>query len=562
MIQYEDLLPALDQQVVAVLARQVVDRDDIYRGGFIDADRLVGSNSFSAVASLGYAYLLSGSAFYHSAELLERILMAAEFTRRHRQPSGCFDLLSTNFDSAPDAGFCLQAIAPVVFAAREQADDDGAAQIAEALGEIIRAAVPGMIAGGFHTPNHRWVMSAAMAEAQVLFPDLGATATIEAYLNESIDINADGEYIERSTGVYNAIVNRSLIRAAAALDRPELLEPVRRNLDMSSHLLHADATVVTSISKRQDKGTRVVPTGLADGYHALAHIDGNGFYAAMADYLVDRGGSGLVCLPNFVMHPEWRTVTVERETLSESYRRNYPTSGLWRVRRGQVSATAAIGMTTPFSVVCGKAELVAVKLCSTYFATGQFVGEDFDECGEGVKMLHKGRNGIYPEKEYMGGTYWLPIDEKVDADNWREVRGRRDTYDLPPLEVELKIEEVKGGFDVHVETAGGLDGVPFQIECNFAPGGVFESDSVLLQGQAGQVVFLKSGYGVYRVGNDAIQVGPGEMRHAMWRMRNSEIDETALRVLIALMAPVRRTLQIRCGQWSDAAGALLTIEET
>jgi hypothetical protein len=47
------------------------------------------------------------------------------------------------------------------------------------------------------------------------------------------------------------------------------------------------------------------------------------------------------------------------------------------------------------------------------------------------------------------------------------------------------------------------------------------------------------------------------MEHTMWRMRNSEIDEGRLRVLIALRTPVARTLEIRCGQWSDAQGGFL-----
>ena len=272
-------------------------------------------------------------------EFLQRILLAAEFARRHRNPSGCFDLLTTNFDSAPDTGFVVQAIAPVVFAARQQAtDNEGAAAIAEALGELIRTGAPGIVAGGFHTPNHRWVLVAALAQAQVLYPELEVSATVDAYLGEGIDINADGEYSERSTGVYNAIVNRALIRVAHVLERPDLLEPVRHNLDLSYHLLHADATAVTSISKRQDRDTRAVPTGLADGYHALAHLDDNGFYAAVADLLVVRGG-GLVCLPNYVLYPEWRTTCIERTPLPESYSRVYPASGLWRVRRGAVSAT-------------------------------------------------------------------------------------------------------------------------------------------------------------------------------------------------------------------------------
>ena len=403
--------------------RQVLDAEDPYCGGFMDGDRLVGSQSISAVASLGYAYLLPESRHYRSEELLQRIFLAAEFARRHRNPSGCFDLLTTNFDSAPDTGFVVQAIAPVVFAAREQAaDDEGADEIADALGELVQTAAPGMVAGGFHTPNHRWVLVAALAQAQALYPELEVSETVDAYLGEGIDINADGEYSERSTGVYNAVVNRALLRAAQVLEQSDLLEPVRRNLDLSYHLLHADATAVTSISKRQDRDTRAVPTGLADGYHALAHLDGNGFYAAVADLLVARGGSGLVCLPNYVLHPEWRATCIERTPLPEYYSRVYPASGLWRVRRGAVSATAAAGLTEPFSVVSGQAELAAVKISSTYFATGQFIGEEFAAAGKGVRMQHKGRNRIYPEKDYVGGIYWLPIAGQVNADNWQEVR--------------------------------------------------------------------------------------------------------------------------------------------
>ena len=107
---------------------------------------------------------------------------------------------------------------------------------------------------------------------------------------------------------------------------------MRRNLDLSFHLLHADATVVTSISKRQYRGTRVVPKRLADGYHAMAHIDSNGFYARVAAWLTADGG-GLVCLPNHILNPKWRDEQIYSEPLPQSYHRVYPVSGLWRVRR-------------------------------------------------------------------------------------------------------------------------------------------------------------------------------------------------------------------------------------
>ena len=78
-------------------------------------------------------------------------------------------------------------------------DDEGAQAIAVALGELVQTAEPIMMAGGFHTPNHRWVLVAA--QAQMLYPELRVLPAVEAYLGEGIDINADGEYMERSTGV-------------------------------------------------------------------------------------------------------------------------------------------------------------------------------------------------------------------------------------------------------------------------------------------------------------------------------------------------------------------------
>ena len=72
MIAYAPLVGELDQQVEGVLTRQVLDAASPYCGGFMDSDRLVGSQSISAVASLGYAYLLPESRHYRSEEFLQR----------------------------------------------------------------------------------------------------------------------------------------------------------------------------------------------------------------------------------------------------------------------------------------------------------------------------------------------------------------------------------------------------------------------------------------------------------------------------------------------------------
>jgi hypothetical protein len=545
MIRYEDVVQKLDDQIPGIFPRQVMDEAREDYGGFV-SDGVAAPNSVSTLSTLGYAYLLPESKFYQSDEILARIIAGTQFGRKARRESGCYDLITTNFDSSPDTGFLVGAIAPVVRAARKM-DTDGARQIAQSLGEIIQTAVPGMVAGGFHTPNHRWVLVAALSMALELFPDLDGMDTVEKYLAETIDINADGEYIERCAGVYNAVCNRALRLAADALNRPDLLDPVRRNLDMSYHLLHSDGTVVTSFSGRQDRGQRIVLVNMADSYYNMARRDGNGFYASAADWLcASAPGSVGVLLEPFLTHPEWRVDDLAREPLPESYARVYPTARLWRVRKGKTSATAGAGITAPFSVKHCEVNLTSVNFCASYFAIAQFSGESFEEANGKIRMQHQSKGRLYDFP-----VYYQPLGKPVPYDDFSNLRKERDVYALPALVTDLEIEEADGGFDLSVK-ATGYDRVPFQIACDFAPGGELDFDSGVMHGLAGEVVFLKSGFATYHIGNDAISIGPGAYGHRFWQMRGSEPAPNAFRVLMTFMTPVDQKLAIRCGTWSPA----------
>jgi hypothetical protein len=559
--RYEHLLDSLDQSVEALMARQIQDPSHPHVGGFVNPeDGLASPVGVSAAAAYGYAYLLPGASRYGDLHLVERIEAAAAWARQNRTTGGRFDLLATNFDSSPDTGFTVQALAPVVRAAQRADNDEGAQRIVDSLGEIILSAAPGMVRGGFHTPNHRWVLVSALSMSCEIFPQLKQEVmpTIDAYLAESIDINEDGEFIERSTSVYNPVCDRALRLAGESLGREDLLDAVRSNLEMSYHLMHEDATVVTSFSTRQDRGARAVPVGLADAYYWLARRQDDSRFAAIAEWLVSKGGPGTpVTLEPFLTHPEWRDDTeVVLTPPATTYRKGYRASGLWRVRHEQTSATVAAGMNSPFSLRHGEAELSAVRVSSTYFATGQFVGEQMDiAAGDGsVRLRHMGKNSqtLYPEG-YDGPVYWLPLGDetKVDTSNWVETRARRPTFDLPPMQVVMDVEDVAAAagevaaFDLHLQTEGGLSGVPFQIVCVFEPGGILSTNSAHMQTPAGSSVFLREGEASFRVGSDVIRVGPGACAHTMWHMHNSVDDPDRFRLLITLMTPVDYTLQIR-----------------
>ena len=558
MYGYGAVLDALVERVRNSYPRQILDNGHRDFGGFVSpgygcpsADHGSGAHDLAAACA---AFLAAGSALEGDGELFDRIIPAIEFQKRRQRPSGRIDLVNYNWDSPPDTAFTVQLFSPIVETARRKAEGGGAKarKVADSLGEYVLTAAKGVIGKGFQTANHRWVVCSALAQATTLFPDLDEEEYVGSILAETVDISEDGQYTERSSGGYDAVCNRSLRYMADYMGRPELLDAVRKNLDLLMHLLHPDGTIFTAQSGRQDRDTRRVPAGVADSFYDMARRDGNGMWAAVADMLFDRGSAaGSVWLLHpFLMNPEYRDDTLEREPIPDDFRKTYPVAGLWRVRRGALSATAAADTMSAFAVRCGEVNLAAVRIAGTYGGTAKFCADEFREAGDGVEMIHHGGNVSVHE-------YELPLGRPVPCGTFGEARKERESWAPPAMNQVLKVMEVEHGFDLHLRTEGGLDRVPFQIEFCFDAPGEWETDGQVVRAVNGQTAILKSGYGVFRRGSDAIRIGPGEVAHRMWEMRDTQIDMERFRVLITLEAPVDRIIEIRCGTWSPARGGIV-----
>ena len=78
------------------------------------------------------------------------------------------------------------------------------------------------------------------------------------------------------------VEDNSLITIARLLNKPELLEPVRKNLDMTYYYMEPNGDLVVNDSRRQDQWSGKRMTAFYIHYRYVANRDGNGKYAAIA----------------------------------------------------------------------------------------------------------------------------------------------------------------------------------------------------------------------------------------------------------------------------------------
>ena len=249
---------------------QITDPQDPDFGGYYNKDfGVVAQNCGSAAAKPMTLYFCPQSRYYKDPRALACADGLVQHLLNHLHPDGTMDYYSCNFHSAPDTAFVTLALAKPAKLVKAETPEEKAFQ--KKLFLVLRRMGDGMVEEGFRTPNHRWVISAALALLNTLMPDERYVARIDQYLAEHIDCNEDGEYAERSAGGYNEINNRALLILAQDLGKTELLEYVRRNLEMMPVFYHTDFSIFTENSRRQDKGTAPYAEKYAYQYLLCGH---------------------------------------------------------------------------------------------------------------------------------------------------------------------------------------------------------------------------------------------------------------------------------------------------
>jgi hypothetical protein len=525
--------PEVDARVVArndaslenVLRAQVTGAGNVRLGGVPDEYGMFHVGSAGGLIETAAASWIAPQSKHHGApEVLERIRLAAQFLERSQSPEGNINLLTTNFNSPPDTGFVVHNVATAAAIAKMY----GAEEVLRALRPFLVKAAGGMSTGGIHTPNHRWVVSSALAQINDVFPDPAYTRRIAQWLAEGIDIDEDGQFIERSTVTYNTVIDRAFTVLAAKLKRPELLDPVRRNLRAMMYLLHPDGEVVTEVSKRQDQFVRGTMAGYWFPVNYLAMHDRDGQFAGLARGMAPESAR----LSALLEYPELNGALPAAEVLPEDYEKWFGTLALARIRRGRWDATLVLHESSRFfSARNGGVVIHAVRFATSFFGKGQFVP---DAC---VKEGSK-----YVFRQSLNAPYYQPLvpPQKVDYTNWGSLRAKRRQTQVCKLEQVATVTEQKNGFELRLQSSG-TAGVPLAVEIGLREGGELEGCRPAPHVADGWI--LEKDFATYRVGRDTVRFGPGAAGHLLTQLRGAEAKLPGQSVYITGYTPFEQTIR-------------------
>jgi len=512
-----------DRAVEACLRTQITDPASRWYGSSQDQFGIAwAGNAGSLLHHFVVGFLHPRSRYYKQKELLPRMRMAARFLERARGPQGFVDLLTTNFDSPPDTGFVVHGVASAACLAKRANEQE----VFRIMVPFLNKAGAGLAVGGVHTPNHRWVVSQAMAQIDEILPNPAYRRRIDQWLAEGIDIDEEGQYTERSTSIYNSVVNRALTTLALKLKRPELLEPVRRNLAMMLYMLHADWEVVTEISGRQDKD---LPGNLGRNwfpYRLMAVRDNNGQFADVEMHHRDHASLG-----ELMEYPELLAPGPAGQPVPDNYEKIYPLNGYARIRRGQMSCTLLLRNTSKFLAFrYGGVVVDGVRMAGSFFGKGMF-----------TPTLAQKRKGVYHFEQTMQAGYFQPLDppRRVTTRTWYTTRAERRMTEVCELRFSADVAEIRNGLQLKFSAAGTKE-VPIAIEFNFRPNGTLEGCKPAPE--VPDAYLLGNGYGEYRKGPHAMRFGPGLAQHAYTQLHRLPPKLPGKSVYLTAFSPFEHTI--------------------
>jgi hypothetical protein len=510
----KELIRLNDEGIPRLLSSQSTREGVEYHGAVFDADSVVSPiGTAHLIQSLMCSYVSRDSKYYQSKALLNSMTLAAGALLNLQHEDGTIDLLSTNFHSTPDLGFTIYPVA-TAYSIMLQKKELRYGELPGQIKTYLLNAGKALSVGGIHTPNHRWVVSGALAWINSFFPNPAYKARIDQWLAEKIDIDPDGQYHERSTAVYTPVTNRCLLDVAKKMNYDQLYEVVRKNLDMTFFLVHANGEIATESSIRQDKYLQRNMYGYYLAYNKMALRDKSSRFSGMVHYIESTVSVDqlLYMLPIFIEDPVSLTKLPTPEPIPNQYHKYFKYSDMVRIREENVDMSIISNNATFFTFFKGQAAIEGMRLSAAFFGKGQFESPQLEKEGD-----------TYILSSTLTGPYFQPLPkEKIPnhGEAWGQVpRSERQQSEVQTLQTKIRITPVNGTATIRVSVEG-PENLPVTLELGLRTGGTLQNVTAK-KGIENAFLIDEGKFAVYQHEDDIIKIGPGMTAHKWTQLRGA-----------------------------------------
>lgn len=506
------LLKGAEYRTKQFMGSQVGDPASLQYGG-IKGDIWEAKPTIYALTSALAVYFHKDSCFYKNEQLYAAVNLALDFIERTQREDGSFDYPSCNFKSAADTSFCFKRLIAAYRLLVKYGDssDEAITVLKEKYLTIMHKALDAIREGGFHTPNHRWGIAAALLQGSNLFAEedgfaAGLKARADQYLAEGIDGDEDGEYAERSTGNYNAVINNAMMAMYQETGDEAFLGYVERNLSMMLTYMDPDDTIFTQNSTRQDQGKLEYADKYFYQYLYMCSREHCPAFDGAAHKIIkdnmERGDLAPDCLHIVMNHDEMMGYHFKEYGFLEEYRKFFRHAGVLRVRKPSYTYTVLNGKSA-FLYFKSQGTMLCVKIGESCCDIRNFIPQTIEELPDGCRLEAEAES-----------WYYLPFKEKQDTSDWWKMdQTKREKLISSRLKTTLEIREKDQGLELHLK-AEGLDRLPLRLEI-FIPAGVtLEHPAFALEAAAGEGMILKDGYLEVHDGSVTMEIGPGFGEHS------------------------------------------------
>ena len=557
MKRYIDyLIRSEEHRVDEMLFLQIKDKNDLCYG-LMRGDVIEAKPTIYMMATALALYLNSRSRYYKSEKLMEALQLAADGVARVQRKSGYIDYPCCNFFSAPDTSFCYKRLNDGYRLMKKYQDVADTTILQKKYLAIMRMAAEAIRDGGFHTPNHRWGICAALMQAAKLFADDTEFAKslmdrTVLYLQEGIDGNSEGEYAERSTGNYNAVVNNAMMAMYQCSKDVKYLGYVERNLNMMMYYIEPNDMVFTQNSTRQDQGKEIFMDKYLYQYLYLLAYDGtDGFikltpeeharFDGAAHQIIkgcaETGRQAPNCLHLLMIYDKTLDYTFENCGFLKTYHKLFKEAGVLRVKKENYSNTVMKNRSAflYFNVNGLEAYL---KIGESYCEIRNFVPDEMDVQEGKTVLSHTAR-----------GWYYLPWKEKQNTSDWWQMdHKKRDLMITSDLHTQVVITELADGLEISVDTDG-LERLPLRMELCVPSQTTLENDHFCMETVAGKSMVLSDDYVTMTKGLTSIEFGPGACEHHFkGHYSGEEVNADGYTIYCNTYTPTKRVYTLKVKQ--------------